>query len=216
MVQAVRPRLATDHGGVYAEKPTSGSSGGYYRDATALQDTCDLRKEIPPLYWRATLADLPEALVRAYRELPESKGLYLWGQPGRGKTHAMAGFARDLWARGFDVKRVTYETLMLAIRDAFKPGSKMSEMDIIKSYIETDVLLLEDVGTTTAGRESDFSMRTFFVLLDARLEQMRATYVTSNRTIGQLGDGFNSRIESRLHAACMPICLTGEDWRTRQ
>lgn len=179
-------------------------------------NSCKLAEQIPPLYRGATLADLPEGLVRVYQELPEHKGLYLWGLPGRGKTHSMAAFAVDRWCRGYDIVRVTYESLMLTIRDTFKPGAKVSEADAIKQYNEADVLFLEDVGTTASDRESDFSMRTFFVLLDNRLEQMRPTFVTSNRTVGQLGDSFNGRIESRLLAACQSVCLTGEDWREQR
>ncbi len=187
-----------------------------YTYVRAPQDTCDLAAQIPPLYRGAVLEDLPEGLVQVYRELPEYKGLYLWGEPGRGKTYAMAAITKDLWARGYDVTRITYEWLMLHIRDSFKPGSGHSEQDAITPYIETDALVVEDVGTTASEKETDFSMRIFFVLLNTRLEWMRPTFITSNRTPEQLGEQFNSRIESRLMAACQAARLMGPDWRKQQ
>lgn len=78
-----------------------------------------------------------------------------------------------------------------------------------------DKLFIEDVGTTVSldKQESDFSLRTFLVLLDQRLEACQPTFITTNKTLEQLGRCFDDRIASRLIQACKIIKLTGADRR---
>ena len=78
-----------------------------------------------------------------------------------------------------------------------------------------DKLFIEDVGTTVSldKQESDFSLRTFLVLLDQRLEACQPTFVTTNKALEQLGRCFDDRIASRLIQACRIVKLTGADRR---
>ena len=170
---------------------------------------------IPPRYSSASLEDLPEALVAKYAALPDDMGLMLWGPAGTGKTHSMCAFARDLWNIGWDIRRTTYEMLMLEIRDTYKPGSIKTEYDIIHPYIICGKLVIEDVGTTVSvgKQETDFSLRTFLVLLDQRLEGCRATYITSNKSVEEIRKSFDARIASRLQQACEVVQLAGKDRR---
>jgi DNA replication protein DnaC len=159
---------------------------------------------------------LPAAIREAAESLPDEQGLFLWGPPGVGKSYSLCAIAHWLYFLGWDVARITYEMLALQIRDSYKPGSTQTELDVLKPLMAADKLILEDVGTTvTVGKvESDFSLRTFLVLLDSRLEHCRATYVTSNKSIEELGKSFDQRIASRLQQACKVIRLEGKDKRT--
>jgi len=190
--------------------PNASSRAGYIEMSEA-----DLEAIIPPRYLGARLETLPGGLVKLFRGLPRGAGVFLWGPPGTGKTHAMAAFAREMWYDGYEVARITYERLMLDIRDAFKPKSGISEMDVIEPYLTVDQLIVEDVGTSVGeGRqESDFSLRTFLVLLDTRLEYCRPTYITSNKPVEALKESFDSRVASRLLEACMIAKLDGRDRR---
>jgi DNA replication protein DnaC len=170
---------------------------------------------IPPHYAKAELSDLPKSLVETFLALPDDKGLYLWGEPGRGKTHACCAFVRHLWTHGWDVARVSYEMLALRIRDSYTPGSKTSELAVITPLLSVGKLVVEDVGTTVSmgQQESEFSLRTFLVLLDQRLEQCLATFVTTNKSVEELGKTFDQRIASRLLEACQVVKLSGADRR---
>ena len=105
--------------------------------------------------------------------------------------------------------------LCLEIRDTFKPKATDTEYAVIKKYLKPEVLFIEDVGTTkTIGEhETDFSRRTFLVLLDQRLEQCQPTYITSNKNVEDLGKSFDSRIASRIQQACEVCFLAGKDRR---
>ena len=172
---------------------------------------------IPPHYAKAELSDLPKNLVDTFLTLPDDKGLYLWGEPGRGKTYACCVFLKYFWDQGWDVARVSYEMLALRIRDTFKRGSTESELDIIKPLLSVSKLVIEDIGTAISvdQQESEFSLRTFLVVLDQRLEQCLATFVTTNKSVEELGRSFDQRVASRLQEACIILHATGKDRRLK-
>lgn len=153
--------------------------------------------------------------MKTFLVLPDDKGLYLWGEPGRGKTHACCASVRHLWTQGWDVAHISYEMLALRIRDSYTSGSKTSELAVITPLLGVGKLVVEDVGTTVSigQQESEFSLRTFLLLLDQRLEQCLATFVTTNKSVEELGKTFDQRVASRLLQACQVVKLMGEDKR---
>lgn len=180
-----------------------------------IKDACRLASVIPERYAMARMEHLPAAIREAAEGLPDERGLFLWGSPGVGKTYSLCAIAYRLYYQGWDVARITYEMLVLHIRDSYKPGATRTELDVLRPLMAVDKLILEDVGTTIGvGKvESDFSLRTFLVLLDTRLEHCRATYVSSNKSVEELGKSFDQRIASRLQQACIVMRLEGEDKR---
>jgi DNA polymerase III delta prime subunit len=181
-----------------------------------VEDRCPhWEKDIPVRYHGATLADLPESLGEAFLALSSDRGLFLWGPPGCGKTHAMCAFAKHLWTQGWEFRRITYEQLCLEVRATFNAGDGRSELAVLKPLWEAPVLFVEDVGVTVSlgQQESDFSLRTFETLLDKRLEWCRATFVTSNKSVEEIGASFDARVASRLHEACEVIQVLGTDKR---
>jgi DNA replication protein DnaC len=170
---------------------------------------------VPKLYLGARQEHLADALRRAMGELRADEGLLLWGPPGAGKTYAMAALARRYLVAGYAVQRIGFEMLLLLIRDSYKPASKETELGIVQPLIDADKLFIEDVGTTVSldKQESDFSLRTFLVLLDQRLEACRPTFVTTNKALEHLGRCFDGRVASRLIQACRIVKLEGRDRR---
>ena len=141
----------------------------------------------------------------------------LWGKQGVGKSYAMACLMRKFVVNGKNVARITHEMLCLQLRDTYKPGSTKTELDVIKPLLSVDKLFIEDVGTTvsTGQQESDFSLRTFLVLLDQRLENCKPIFITTNKCVEELGKSFDQRIASRLQQACEIVQLMGKDRRTK-
>jgi DNA replication protein DnaC len=128
----------------------------------------------------------------------------------------MCAFAKHLWSTGWDISRISYELLALQIRDSYKPGSSTSELDVIQPLLTAGKLIIEDVGTTVSAgqQETEFSLRTFLVLLDRRLEQSLATFVTSNKSVEELARSFDQRIASRIRQGCEVIQIWGRDKRS--
>ncbi len=186
-----------------------------YEGLPAAEQEAVIAAVVPSRYLGARLEHLPDALQLAMGDLREDEGLLLWGSPGAGKTYAMAALARHYLAAGYNVQRIGFEMLLLRIRDTYKPASKETELGLVQPLIDADKLFIEDVGTTVSldKQESDFSLRTFLVLLDRRLEACQPTFITTNKPVEQLGKSFDDRVASRLIQACKIIRLEGKDRR---
>ncbi|MEN6334077.1 MAG: ATP-binding protein [Phycisphaerales bacterium] len=200
-----------------------------HRETVALESTATMcercreqwrlfRENTPARYRTAALADLPAALVERFRSLRTGTGIFLWGTPGAGKTHALFAFRRDLWERCQQSRRAIWDDLLLEIRDSFRPRSHESESAILRRMVDAPVLMLDDVGVLTSigATESDFSTKVFLHILDRRLEACRPTFITSNKSVENLGASFDQRIYSRLLQACQVIRLAGRDRRQDQ
>jgi len=174
-----------------------------------------LSKAIPPLFAAAHLRDFSKAFRAALLAFDTKVGLVLFGAAGRGKSHALAALARHLIFKRKGVVRIAYEMLCLQIRDTYKQGSTKTELDVIRPLTDCECLIVEDIGSTTSiGKdESDFSNRTFLVLLDSRLEACKPTFISTNKSRQNLTASFDERIASRLSLFKWVGC-GGEDKRT--
>lgn len=158
-----------------------------------------LLETIPERYIKAEVSDLSPALQAVFNKEIDT-GILLWGAAGVGKTYAMSALAKKYIIEGFIVERIHYELLCLRLRDTFNPKATQTEWGIIQPFLNCDKLFIEDVGTTKSigSLESDFSLKTFLVLLDMRLEHYRPTFVTSNKSVENLTSSFDERIGDRL------------------
>ena len=144
------------------------------------------------------------------------QGLYLYGLAGTGKSHTACALARQLvmTAQVVTVRRVRFDDLLKEVRACYHAGAKQSDVEVLREYRTPDLLIIEDVGVTTSldGQESDFSLTTFYSIIDWRLEHMKPTVITSNKNLKNLTDSFDSRIGSRL-STYRVIELKGKDRR---
>lgn len=154
---------------------------------------------VPERYMAARVEHLNPSLKNAFSG-DMVNGVLLWGTPGSGKTYAMSALARRFIASGFTVKRMHYEVLCLMLRDTFNPKATDTEWSIIEPLLNCDKLFIEDLGVTKSigEKETDFSLRTFLVILDIRLENCRPTFITTNKSVENLEDSFDKRIGDRL------------------
>ena len=163
------------------------------------QQALAIAKVVPAKYGEAEMEDLAQAL-RAKLEQKIDAGVLLWGAVGVGKTYAMAALAKKFIRLGHTVERVLYEMLCMQIRDTYNRNAKKTELEVIEPLLKCDMLFVEDVGVTRAigAAETDFSRRTFQVVLDVRIEHERPTFLTTNKSLENLAASFDERVGDRL------------------
>jgi len=189
---------------------------------------------IPPRYRRCDLDSfvtypnegLLNAVERSKRfaeEFPAiRKGLCLIGPPGIGKTHlAVAVLQRVIKTRG--ARGLFYDTrdLLRVIRSTYNPHVRAAEMDILRPVMETDLLVLDDLGSE---KPSEWVEETMNLIVNTRYNERRHTIFTSNyldipddaiedHTIETLTTRIGFRIRSRLHEMCEFLEFEGADYR---
>ena len=201
-----------------------------FRDTLTERLTSDAR--IPRRYTHCDLdrfvtygnESLDQALQQA-RSLVDrfpvvSKGLFLLGPPGVGKTHLAVAVLR-LVIEQKGARGVFYDTreLLRVIRSTYAPdsASRVSESDVLRPVVEADVLVLDDLG---AEKPSEWVDETLNYVVNGRYSERRLTIFTSNYDItddltdpDSLPVRVGLRMYSRLHEMCEFRHLDGADYR---
>src|SRR5581483_5753047 len=87
--------------------------------------------------------------VKTYiREFPNEQrpGLLFIGETGTGKTHLAVSALRKIIDKGFESLFFDYQSLLNTIKSGYDPASDSSDREAYRAVLDTDVLLLDDLG----------------------------------------------------------------------
>jgi len=203
------------------------------------------RCRIPPRYEHCSLASfepgthhLRTALECCLRycagypwlgEAEEGLGLLFSGVNGVGKTHLAVSVLRELVTeKGASGQFWDFHELVREIKRSYDPGTRTTEVQVLDPVVQTDVLLLDDLG---AWRMTDWMVDTLFYVLNSRYLAKRTTLVTTNfqdvdrekasqadPTLRReyLIDRVGARLRSRLMEMCILVRVQGDDRRERR
>jgi len=145
------------------------------------------------------------------------EGLLLSGPVGVGKTHLAVSILKGLAERGFSCLFYEFGSLLKEIQDSYNPNTKTSELSILRPVLESDVLVLDELG---ASKPTDWVRDTMAHIINTRYNDRRLTIFTTNYSDERsndreetLEDRIGTRLRSRLYEMCRSIKLTGEDYR---
>lgn len=143
------------------------------------------------------------------------KGLFLWGNPGTGKTMLSAIILTELIVKyavsGKFVK--ISRNFFGKLKSTFHESSKLYGMSSVieQELADVDVLVVDDFGIQ---RDSEWEQETLYNLVDARYEKQRFTIFTSNNNPAEsMKELSNGRILSRIREMCRIMELSGKDRR---
>lgn len=140
------------------------------------------------------------------------------GGTGRGKTHLAVAILKKLLQKGIPCLFVDFHELLAEIRNTYDPLSQASEFQILRPVLNTQVLLLDDLGSQ---RMSEWVQDTVFHIINLRYSQKRVLIATTNLGMEPskkaseetLQDRLGYRVISRLYEMCTFIELEGPDYR---
>lgn len=136
---------------------------------------------------------------------PASDNLLLVGPVGSGKSHLATAAARS------------HEPMIRKPMDLFRAirscDGAEEERKTIRAYIDSPVLVLDDIGTE---KDTAFTLVSLYEVIDGRYMSMSGgLIVTSNLSLGEMAQKWgDDRLTSRLAGMCKVLSLSGEqDWR---
>jgi DNA replication protein DnaC len=166
------------------------------------------------------------------REIESEHGLLLMGPCGVGKTHLAVSALKEIVLRGHRGLFYDYRELLKAIQDSYNPESQSTEMSVLEPVLETELLVLDDVGSS---KPSLWALETVGHILNTRYNEKRVTLLTTNFLDGDAAEGATSpgrvaptrsavlddsltdrvgkRIRSRLYEMCRTVEIFAPDYR---
>lgn len=167
---------------------------------------------------RITIIKELKNFINNYKEKNNSKGIYLYGSFGSGKTYLIAALFNELAKSNVKSVIVHVPELLRDLKDSFSSGYS-EKFNTLK---KTPLLLLDDIGAeylTSWGRDEVLEP-----ILQYRMDEQLPTFFTSNFTIEELETHFSvtnnsidkvkaKRIIERIKQLSNPVELISKNLR---
>lgn len=155
------------------------------------------------------------AVARDYAEqfadnLRRGQGLIFSGLPGTGKSHLAAAVLQTMLQR--DVCYVTCLDMIREVRDAWRKGSDRSELQVLATLGELDLLVIDEVGVQY-GTEGEQTI--IFDILDRRYRDVRPTVILTNQDKAGLKTFIGERTFDRLTETCRWVSFDWASYRAQ-
>ncbi len=169
-----------------------------------------------------------EEVLTDWRPTEDNRGLVLYGDVGRGKTHLLCAILRDLvLVHGVSARFVEFSHLLADIKTGFDRGEGGGKL--IDELVSVDVLGIDELGK---GRNTEFEGTVLDELVSRRYNAARPIFATTNYApvpstgratpnlaVAQadvaLVDRVGARVFSRLRETTDFLEVPGVDFRQR-
>lgn len=137
----------------------------------------------------------------------DSPSLLFIGRTGLGKSFLSSCIAKEVLEKGFNVIIGQVATFVRRIQ---KEQFDHAEGNTLDSLIDCDLLVLDDLGSEF---KTQFTESALFEILNARINAMRPTIISTNFSVSELNEQYNERLISRITGSFLPLMFWGKDVR---
>lgn len=145
---------------------------------------------------------------------PKQKNLLFVGNTGLGKTFMTNCIASEILKKGKTVLYQTAPVLLESVINYKMSKQKDSLENIYKSVLETDLLIIDDLGTESLN---SMKLSELFTILNTRIlnlnNKMTRTIISTNLNINDIFKNYEERIGSRIVGYYDIYYFFGEDIR---
>lgn len=182
---------------------------------------CDFEHFILDFYKGISMPNCPDCYKKMAENLEfckeyaenfslNSESIFLIGQTGVGKTHISLAIAKQVSAKGYTVAYGSLLNYMRIIEKEHFKRSSNAETDTLQLLINTDLLILDDLGSEF---QTSFSESMLYNIINSRINLGLPTIISSNLSGNDLQQKYNDRIVSRLLSVYKLLLFVGHDVR---
>lgn len=137
------------------------------------------------------------------------QNLLFSGDTGLGKTFLSACIACQVSRMGYSV---AYESAVHLFENMEKAKFSSDEQALaeVRRYTDSDLLIIDDLGTELAGQ---FVTTALYTLINDRLLGGKATVISTNLTAEEMERRYSPQILSRLRGSYRRVAFVGDDIR---
>ena len=172
-------------------------------------------------------ADTPEkqtayktarAFCQRFAKDPNTRGLFICGKVGTGKTHLAAAIANKVLAE--QMRPVIFGTaprILARIRQSYSGNETQTEWMVLDEICSVPLLIIDDIGKEYAKKANGWSwtQEKTFEIINRRYEDLKPIIFTSNASLEEIAERLDPAIASRIKEMCKGIHCNWEDYRSR-
>ena len=134
------------------------------------------------------------------------QGLLLHGSVGTGKTFASACISNYLMENGKTVLVMNLGLYLIKLKKEWDEA----ESNVLDYVKRCDLLVIDDFGVE---KITEFVLDKAFALIDTRYRAEKPLIITTNLSLNEITEKFDSRISDRLQEMCYPLRVEGQSKR---
>lgn len=158
-----------------------------------------------------TLTAVSKYLDRHEQFLKRGMGMYFSGSYGTGKTMLANLVLKELVKFGYSCWATTFSQTVEMFTAGW--GDKVEQAYFQQKFINSQVLLLDDVGKEMTGTRLKLAETTFDAILRQRVQSGRATLLTTNLTPVDLESSYGAAALSLVREKSLELVFDGNDYR---
>lgn len=177
-----------------------------YRDADLSQLKPELLKIINSHAVKETKTiDTPEGEREIVIVTGFSKGLFLYGSTGVGKTYILHAIENRCDKRHI---RTSFRN-WIDLLGEFKANLDYLQNQV-KTFLAPKIVILDDIG---AEKQTEWSQEILYTIVNKCYEDEKALFIATNLSLEEFREKYGDRIFSRINEMCDLLEITGEDRR---
>lgn len=122
-------------------------------------------------------------------------GFIFSGSAGTGKNHLAAAMCNELMQRNVSCLVITVNELMQKLRGTYQRDSKITEDQFIRSVIDFDLLIIDEVGLQ---RGTDAERLAINQIVDGRMCRLKPTGMLTNLEANEINEILGVRVMDRM------------------
>jgi DNA replication protein DnaC len=150
--------------------------------------------------------------TESFRENNHTRGLFLYGSVGTGKTHLAAAVANSLMADAIPVLFGTAVSLLTRIKAGWQDDS---DSKVVDALCRVPLLIIDDLGKEFVKRSDGWSwaQEQIYQVINRRYEDYLPVVITTNLDLTELSRRLDASIVSRIVEMCQGVQFDGDDYR---